>query len=390
MVPLFRWLDFKRMAAISMASLLVCQGGLAEAETLAPAAAAKIDAAAERFISEGSAPGVSVAVVRRGRLVYAKGYGLENIETNSPATAATVFRIGSISKMFTAAAIMHLTRDGRISLDDPVGKYIPELTTAPSLTVRMLLVQTSGLHDYGDTFEDICQPHETREIIDYIVSQTPLFDFKPGSKWEYSNTNYFVLGAIVERVSGRSLGDYLQANVIAPADVATTAYDRAADIVPNRASGYSPVKDQKGHFVNAMCLSSANAGGAGALRSTAGDLAHWQQALFAGKVVDRQSLAAMTTPGKLSDGETAVRSDPPISVGQPGYGFALEVGALDGQPAIGHGGSVPGFTGYLVTFPKLQLTVAIMTNGMPRAPQEVDNFHAIERAALQDSQERSK
>jgi CubicO group peptidase (beta-lactamase class C family) len=322
--------------------------------------------------------------MRDGLLIYAKGYGFENVESKSHATAETVFRAGSITKMFTAAAIMHLVQDGRVSLDDRVAKYIPELAGTPPVTIRMLLLQTSGLHDYGDTFVDRCRSHTTKELVDFIAAQKPLTDFMPGSHWAYSNSNYFVLGAIIERVSGEPLGSYLAENVIRPAGLGTTAFDRESQIVPHRASGYSPVKNQKGHFLNAECLSPDNAGGAGALRSTAADLARWQQALFAGKVVDKASVAAMTTPGRLNDGTLAVRPDAPISVGPTGYAFGLEVSALDGKQAIGHGGSVPGFTAYLVTFPELRLTVAIMTNGMP---QDVDIFHAIERAALHDGQE---
>jgi CubicO group peptidase (beta-lactamase class C family) len=122
-----------------------------------------------------------------------------------------------------------------------------------------------------------------------------------------------------------------------------------------------------------------NAGGAGALRTTAVDLATWQQALFAGHIVEAGSLSAMTSPGRLSSGEIAVRTDAPITLGPPNYGFGLELGALDGEKAIGHGGSVPGFTAYLVTFPKQDMTIAIMTNG---APVNADGIRAIERAAF--------
>ena len=225
-------------------------------------------------------PGPSVAVVRDGQLIFAKGYGLENIETDSSATVDTVFRAGSISKMFTAAAIMRLVEDGKVSLEDRIAKYIPELASAPAMTIRMLLWQTSGLHDYDETLVNRCEAHTTKHVLDFIADQKPLMDFTPGSRWAYSNSNYFVLGAIVERVSATPLEAYLAANVIGPAGVATTAFDHEAPIVPHRASGYSPVKGQSGQFSNAECLRLDNAGGAGALHSTAADLARWQQAFF--------------------------------------------------------------------------------------------------------------
>lgn len=362
-------------------ALAIFQTTLAAAETLDSTAVAQIDSAAARYISAGSAPGISVAVMRKGRIVFTKGYGFENLETMTPVTAETVFRIGSITKMFTAAAVLRLKEEGRLSVDDPLSKYISELAAAGPLTLRMLLTQTSGLHDYTHTAafgEEERNRHTTKQMIDYIASMKPLTDFAAGSKWAYSNSNYYVLGAIVERVSGASLGQYLEANIIAPAGVTSTVVDQEDDVVPHRASGYVRVEGKPGHYRNAEFFSLDNAGGAGALRSTAADLARWQQALFAGRIISLTSLAAMTTPGRLNDGAVAIRADAPISLGPPSYGFGLELGTLDGKQTIGHGGSVPGFTSYLVTFPKLQMTVAIMTNG---APNGGGIFHDIERAA---------
>jgi CubicO group peptidase (beta-lactamase class C family) len=376
------WAFCKRAVIAIMVSLAIFQAGLATAETLNPVAVAQIDSAAARYILAGSAPGVSVAVMRKARLVFKKGYGYENLETMTPVTAETVFRVGSITKMFTAAAVLRLTEEGRLSVDDPVSKYISELAAAGPLTLRMLLTQTSGLHDYTHTpafGEEQRNSHTTKQMIDYIASMKPLTDFAAGSKWAYSNSNYYVLGAIVEKVSGASLGQYLETNIIAPAGITTTVADREDDVVLHRASGYVPVEGKSGHFRNAPFFSMDNAGGAGALRSTAVDLARWQQALFAGRIITLRSVAAMTTPGRLNDGAIAIRPDAPISLGPPSYGFGLELGTVDGEQAIGHGGSVPGFTSYLVTFPKLQMTVAIMTNG---APNGADVFHDIERAVL--------
>jgi D-alanyl-D-alanine carboxypeptidase len=299
------WAFCKRAVIAIMVSLAIFQAGLATAETLNPVAVAQIDSAAARYILAGSAPGVSVAVMRKARLVFKKGYGYENLETMTPVTAETVFRVGSITKMFTAAAVLRLTEEGRLSVDDPVSKYISELAAAGPLTLRMLLTQTSGLHDYTHTpafGEEQRNSHTTKQMIDYIASMKPLTDFAAGSKWAYSNSNYYVLGAIVEKVSGASLGQYLETNIIAPAGITTTVADREDDVVLHRASGYVPVEGKSGHFRNAPFFSMDNAGGAGALRSTAVDLARWQQALFAGRIITLRSVAAMTTPGRLNDG----------------------------------------------------------------------------------------
>ena len=375
------WIGAAAMAAV----LAITPQAAAAAGNLSPAAIAKIGAAARRFITGGCAPGVSVAVARNGHILFARAYGMENLETGTPATNATVFRIGSITKEFTAAAIMLLAQNGKLSIDDQVSKYVPELASAGPLTLRMLLGQTSGLHDYTDTPASavtILQRHTTKQMIDFIAAMKPLTNFKPGTKWAYSNTNYFVLGAIVERVSGLSLADFLAKYVIAPAKIKSTEVDHEADVVPDRASGYDPLKQQSGKYRNAPFFSMDNAGGAGALRSNASDLARWQQALFSDRVVDPASLAEMTSPSRLSDGTVAVRRDAPITLGAPHYGFGLELGRLDGWQAIGHGGSVPGFTAYLVTYPKAMITIAILTNGSPGL---IAPFRDIQRAVLSDT-----
>jgi len=371
-----------RIVMAIVVSLAVFQTRLATAETLNPATVAQIDAAADRYVSSGSAPGVSVAVMRKGQVVFTKGYGFENIETMTPVTADSLFRAGSITKEFVAAGIMRLTEEGKLSVDDSVSKYIPELAAAGPMTLRMLLIQTSGLHDYTHSRafgEEARKRRTTKQMIDFIAAMKPLTDFAAGSKWAYSNSNYYVLGAIIERVSGTAVGQYLETHVIAPAGATSTVFDREEDVVLNRASGYVPIEGKPGHYKNAEFFSMDTAGGAGALRSTAVDLARWQQALFAGRIVNSKSFAAMTTPGRLTDGTVFVRPEAPISLGPPNYGFGLELGTLDGEQAIGHGGSVPGFTSYLVTFPKLQTTVAIMTNA---APHGADVYHDIERAVL--------
>jgi CubicO group peptidase (beta-lactamase class C family) len=380
-----------RCCLITLALGIALAGASREAiaaPILAKDAIAKIDAAAREFITQGVAPGVSVAVMQSGRVLFAKAYGDANLETDTGASPLSVFRAGSITKEFTAAAVMRLVQDRRLALDDPIAKYVPELSRAGALSVRMLLNQTSGLCDYteaaGFALEQL-ERHSPTQVMDFIASMNPLTGFAPGTAWAYSNTNYFVLGVIVERVSGQSLSDYLARYVIAPAGLMATAVDHERDVVPRRATGYVPIKGDKGRYQNAPFFSMDNAGGAGALRTTVLDMARWQQALFASRIVNATSLAAMTTPGKLSDGSVAIRKDAPITLGPPNYGFGLELGSLDGIGAVGHGGAVPGFTAYLVTFPSVGMTVAVMTNGQASLAEP---FREIERAAIHGTRKR--
>lgn len=348
---------------------------------LRPAAARSIESAAQAFITNGYGPGLSVAAMRSGKLIYARGFGLANLETSTPVTPASVFLAGSITKQFVAAAIMRLVEAKRVDLDAPAARYLPELKQAGPITVRRLLNQTSGLHDYTtrpDFVKHMGLNYSSKQMLDYILSQPKLNDFAPGARFEYSNSNYFVLGVMLERVEDRSLpailGDLFQA-----ADLQQTAVDRNGDIVPHRASGYAMVNGQPGHYREAAYFSRDVAGGAGAMRSTPHDLAKWHQALFAGKIVNQASLTQMLTPGVLNDGRKIVRDDAPITPGTPGYGFGLEIGTFDGLRAIGHGGAVNGFTAYVVTFPELDVSMAIMININPNKHQP---FHDIERAVI--------
>ncbi|MEO8779856.1 MAG: serine hydrolase domain-containing protein [Rhodanobacter sp.] len=347
------------------------------------AAARSIESSAQTFIKKGYGPGMSVAAVRAGSLIYAQGFGLANLEANAPVTPATVFRAGSITKQFVAAAIMRLVEDGKLDLDAPAAKYIPALKPAGPITVRRLLSQTSGLHDYTES-RDFSQ-HErlnftSQQMLDYILSQPKLNDFRPGDRFEYSNSNYFVLGVIVERVSGRPLRDAL-GDLFHAAGLRETAVDRDNDVVPHRASGYALADNHPGEYQRAAFFSMDAAGGAGAIRSTPSDLAKWQQALFAGKIVSPASLTQMLTPGVLNDGREIVRDSAPIALGKPGYGFGLEIGTFEGLRAIGHGGAVNGFTAYVVTYPKLALSMSIMVNISPNKYVPLP-FQEIQRAMI--------
>lgn len=341
---------------------------------------AGLDAAIRPFLAGGYGVGVSVAAVRSDRVLFAKGYGTANLENNVSTTPASVFRAGSITKQFTAAALMRLVEAGKVDLDAPAAKYVEEMAPLGAITVRMLLNQISGLHNYSG--RDFAQQQKIdrtpKELLDYILAQPRQTDFSSGERFEYSNSNYFVLGVLVERVSGRPLADSLN-DLLRAAGLTEAAVDRSYDVVPHWAEGYSLIDGKPGRFRKAEYLSMTNAGGAGVLRSTPTDLALWHQALFAGRVVRETSLQQMLATGKLINGQPVYRDDAPIAEGKPAYGFGLEVGMFNGQRAIGHGGSVPGYTSYLVTFPAQHLSIAIMMNVDPSRQMP---FNAILRAIL--------
>lgn len=319
---------------------------------------------AKAFVASGYAPGLAVAAMRDQRLLFAQGFGLANLEDSVPVTAESVFRAGSISKQFVAAAIMRLAEAGKIDLDAPAATYVPEMAAAGPITVRMLLHQMSGLHNYSGREFNQRLDRTPKQMLDYILAQPKLMDFAPGERFEYSNSNYFVLGVMVERVGGRPLKAALD-DLIQAAGLAQTEADSSSDVVPHRAEGYSLIGGKPGQWKRANYLSMDNAGGAGVLRSTPADLVKWHQALFAGRVVSQANLDRMLETGKLNSGQPVLRDDPPIAEGHPAYGFGLEVGSFAGHRAIGHGGSVSGYTAYIVTFPDQQLSASIMINTDP-------------------------
>jgi D-alanyl-D-alanine carboxypeptidase len=340
---------------------------------------ADINQIAEGFVRQGYGPGLSIAAVKSGRTLLAGGFGLANLETETEVTPQTVFLAGSITKQFVAAAIMRLVQERRLVLDAPAANYLPEIASLGPITVRMLLTHTSGLNEYSAPAfaNQIREPHSQSQMIEYIMHQVPVTDFLPGSKFEYSNSNYYLLGSIVERISGSTLRDVL-AGIIADAGLIQTSVDRETEIVKHRAAGYSMVDGSPGQFEKAAYFSMDVAGGAGALRSTATDLAKWHQALLHGRIVNAASLDQMLTPAKLLNGQAVVRDHAPVSSGPQNYGFGLELGMFEGERTIAHAGAVPGFTAYVVTIPSRDLSIGIMINTDPNSHEP---FLELERAA---------
>lgn len=365
---------FGRFLAAGFAALSLAGVAHAGPARLAPGVEAKIDAAAEQDVTSGRVAGAAVAVLRDGELVFAKGYGRANLELSAPVNAKTVFRIGSLTKQFTAAGVLLLAEQGKLKIDDKLSLYLPNFLRANEVTLRDLLDHTSGIHNFTESsvIDKISTSGATvGELVADIAGQTPLYDFKPGTGWWYSNSNYALLGAVIEKVSGKTWAAFMKAEIFDKLGMADTAADDARDVVPDRASGYSLIGGAPGRFRNADFTDMSVPYAAGALRSTAEDMARWNAALFGGKLLKPESLKEMLAPGRLRDGaetQTAVawpggKAFPPPAGYVPGpYAFGLDHHSENGRRIIGHDGSIAGFDAMMQTYVDEGLTIIVLTN----------------------------
>jgi CubicO group peptidase (beta-lactamase class C family) len=298
-------------------------------------------------------PGVSIAVVRGGQVVKARGYGLANVELDVPASAKTIYQSGSVGKQFAATAVMMLVEEGKISLDDRISQFLPD--TPPGwqdITVRHLLSHTSGIREYTDKV-DLRKDYTEDELYRFAAA-APL-DFAPGEKWSYSNAGYALVGMIIRKVTGRFYGDVLHDRIFGPLGMETARVISEADIVPNRAAGYRLVdgvlKNQE--WVAPMLNTTAD----GALYLTVLDMAQWDVALYTDRVLKRSSLEAMWTPARLNDGQPAGGYNEGMT-----YGFGWALGTQAGHRTIEHGGSWQGFKAHIARYVNDRLTVIVMAN----------------------------
>jgi len=311
----------------------------------------KIDAIAAQALSVPGAAGLSIAIARGDSIILSKGYGKADLEHDVPATEATLFRIASVTKQYTASAIMKLVEQKKVSLDDDITKYVEFDTKGKKVTVRHLLNHTSGIKSYTDIdgFFDNgggLKDLTPTQIVD-LVREFP-FDFEPGEKQQYNNTGYIMLGMIIEKITGKTYAQHMQDEFFTPLKLTHTRYDVGSEIIPHRARGYGMGKEGP---ANAPYLSMTLPYAAGSLLSTAGDLVAWQQALVSGKVVSPDSYKQMTTPTTLTDGSKI------------DYGFGLQISPdLHARRAILHGGGIHGFNSTLAYFVDDQLSVSVISN----------------------------
>jgi len=292
-------------------------------------------------------PGLSIAIVRNGELVRAQGFGTANLEHGVPVTANTIFQSGSVGKQFTAALVMMLIEEGKLSLDDHIAKFIPDApATWKDVTIRHLLSHTSGisnaLYDSLDMRLDYGEEQLAKKIAIF-----PL-DFAPGAKWNYSNPGYVMLGIIIHKVTGKFYGDLLRERIFTPLGMGSARIISEADIVPNRAAGYELVN---GEIKNQGWVSPVlNTTADGSLYLTALDMAKWDAALYGERLLKKSSLDQMWTPIRLNDGTTAP------------YGFGWAFGEVNGHRVIQHGGAWQGFKTYIARYVGDGLTIIVLAN----------------------------
>ncbi len=312
---------------------------------------ARTKAVIEEVMKRPEAVGLSVSVGRGDRVLLEEGAGIADLEFDVRANAQTMFRIGSVTKQYTAAAIMKLVERGKLGLDDDVRKHVPTFEAGERVvTIRQLLNHTSGLPNYTN------QPRFMAEFAPRDLTHAQLlatvkgvpFDFEPGKGWKYSNTGYYLLGMVIEAVDGRTYARFMQEEFFTPLGLTRTRYGSEREIIRNRAQGYA--LDPNGVRLNDSLISMNVPGAAGALSASAGDMVRWQIALSGGRAVSADSWRQMT--------ESAV------SAGQGGarYGFGLNIGGTEGRRRISHNGGIQGFNSVLVYLPETGLHVAVVSN----------------------------
>lgn len=330
-----------RTTSISVLLLLAVGLGFAQNAT---------EASVDKFIKaqmvRGKIPGVSLAVVKDGKPLIVKGYGVANVEHKVAVKPETIFQSGSVGKQFTSMAVMILVEEGRIGLDEKLIKYIPDVPAIwNGITIRHLLTHTSGLGDYPPTF-DLQRDSTELEIFKQLQS-TPLAS-QPGERWAYSNVGYVTLGVLIRKVSGKFYGDFLAERVFRPLGMTTARVISEADIVRDRAAGYELVK---GEIKNQKWVApSLNTTADGALYVSALDMIKWDEALSAGRLLKRESYEQMWSSVKLNNGTT-----------HP-YGFGWMFGDVNGKRLIEHSGAWQGFKAHIARYPDNGLTVIVLAN----------------------------
>jgi CubicO group peptidase (beta-lactamase class C family) len=323
------------------------------------------------------APAIAVLVAKDGNILYKKAFGYANIEKKILAIPETKFRIGSITKQFTAAAILKLQEDGKVKVTDKLSKYIHDFPRGEEVTLHHLLTHTSGIHSYTgkDDFEKrVVKPVTPEELISYFKNDP--YDFNPGEQYMYNNSAYFLLGYIIEKVSGKSYAQYLKETFFTPLHMNNTGVHAAWLSLDKEAQGYT---NNTGKYEPALNWNMAWAGGAGALYSTVEDLYKWNEAIFNGKVLQDKSLKAALTSVVLNNGNT-----PPNK-----YGYGWGLNEYRGQSVIGHSGGLHGFISQLVRYPKENLTVVLLCNLVPPEvnmnPNTVAEYFLWEKMEKQSS-----
>jgi len=301
----------------------------------------KVDEYINPYLKMGTFSG-SVLIARKGIILLSKGYGMANYENDVPNTLQTKFRLGSVTKQFTATSIMQLQEKGLLNVDDPISKYLQDYPNGEKITLHHLLTHTSGIPNFTsfpEYQETMMLPSPVEKTIERFKYK-PL-EFTPGEKFKYSNSGYILLGYIIEKVSGKSYEDYLKENIFQPLNMMDTGYDHHRPLIKHRASGY--VLGTNG-LVNAVYIDMSTPYAAGGLYSTVEDLYLWDQALYTEKLVSRNSLDEMFTPFK------------------GGYGYGWFIIKAFNRQLITHGGMVNGFYAYISRYVDDKVCIIVLSN----------------------------
>ena len=342
-----------RILVQSLATVLIAALP-ALAQPLSDAERSAIDGAVTAALDATGSPGASVAIVRGGQIVYEHAYGVGRVEPHTPARSDMRYAIGSVSKQFTAAAILLLQEDGRLSLDDRVSKWFPQLTRANEISIRQLLSMTSGYQDYWPqdyVFMDMQRPAPASEIMQRWAGKD--LDFEPGTRSQYSNTNYVIAAAIVERASGMKFMEFLRQRIFTPLKMTTVADFDTGPLGPNDAEPL--LRHGLGPFRRAPKEAAGWLFGAGQLAMTAHDLALWNISVMNQAVLKPASYRIQQTEMLLAAGNTT------------GYGLGVRITAPGGRRRVVHGGAVSGYTTSNVIFPEDKAAITVFTNIYPGA-----------------------
>jgi CubicO group peptidase (beta-lactamase class C family) len=326
-----------------------------------------VDAYVQAVMRRQNLPGVCIAVTNEGRLLKAKGYGLANVELDSPATPETVYQLASMTKPFTAIAIMLLVEEGRVRLDSRVSEYLKDTpSTWDGITVRHLLTMTSGIKDYGTELGDSTQEFDESKLFK-VIADYPL-DFSPGEKWSYCNSNYVLLASIVHKVTGKTWDAFLTERVFKPLKMAASRRDSRSEIIKKRASLY----EWRGEaLVNCRWVNpTLFDNGDGGLVTTVLDLAKFDAALSPGALLKRESLEQVWTP--VSFGGRTLKH----------YGFGWYLNELGGQRIVLHGGGRPGTSTQFSRFLDARVSVVVLINRSGANAEEM--AHEIARFFIGD------
>lgn len=342
-----------------LAAVLVPLPSTAHAQQLAeqPGRAAivtRLDSLVQDFLSDAPAAGATVAVVRGSDTLLLRGIGERDRERHLPADRATVYRIGSVTKQFTSAAVLQLVERGTIALNDPVTKYLPQYPQWSGVTIGRLLNHTSGIHSYTANpswqkrWADDVTP---ADLVGFVAADT--LDFPIGTKYRYNNTGYILLGMVLEKVTGKPYAEYMRDTFFTPLGMRSASYCPSRPTSDTHAAGYDL---KNGALAPTTHLSMTHPHAAGALCMSVPDYLQWQTALTAGRVVSPATYLAMTTPDTLVGG------------GKMNYGFALVPGMLGTHRLIQHGGDVHGFSVQQIWFPDDSLRVVVFANTLGSGP----------------------